>query len=344
MTNTQEHFNFFPAIFLFLFLMTFTTLAHGTTPISVKTIEPNLYMMNGLGYDVNVTFLVTEEGVVVIDAGNNFNEGKTIVNKIKEITNKPIKCVILTHYHSDHYYGITGFPQGTPIIAQENCAARINPTSPFFKFFMEKILPEQIKQTQQKFESLKQSNSPELKQAESELKEMLDTREALDKLVSMNIKATTTFDKKYDMTVGKEKIELLFPGPTHTDGNIIVYLPGRKVAIMGDLFFNGTFPYIDFDAGCNTARWIECLYELQKMEINKVIPGHGPIATKETLKTQAEFLTDLRKAVKDALDKGLTLDEMKKTIMLEKYKNYRMPFFRENNIESVYQEMTPAKK
>ena len=74
-------------------------------------------------------------------------------------------------------------------------------------------------------------------------------------------------------------------------------------------------------------------------QIDKVIPGHGPITTKEGLIKMAEYLTDLRVEVETAMRKGENLDEMKKSITLPRYKDLKWQQMLGQNIESVYYEL-----
>lgn len=320
-----------------------SVLIAGENPLKVSTVQDDLYLITGMQWDVNVIFLVTGEGVMVVDAGNDPEEGRWVVEKIKEKTRKPIKYVVLTHYHFDHTLGLLGFPKDVTIIAHVNCRKNISQFGEAqFKWFTETNLPGQIKTLGQKIEKLKKENSPEVKKEEKELKKLEKQLEYLKK--SKLIYPGITYDDKLTLTIGKEKIEIIYPGHAHTNGNSLIYIPSRKVMIMGDMLFYGYIPYIDWQAGSNTKHWIAWMEKLSQWDIEKVIPGHGEVTTKAAFEKKKTYLTDLRKSVKEAVDKGLSLEEMTKSIKMENYKQLKFYEFLGSNIEAVYQEMNKIKK
>ena len=73
----------------------------------------------------NVAFLVTDEGVLVVDSGTSPEAGRLVMAEIAKKTDKPVKYLVLTHYHGDHTFGLQAFPSSTVIIAQQNTADNI---------------------------------------------------------------------------------------------------------------------------------------------------------------------------------------------------------------------------
>jgi glyoxylase-like metal-dependent hydrolase (beta-lactamase superfamily II) len=327
---------------LAIFLGT-SLLVAGGNPLKVSTVQENLYLITGMQWDINVTCLVTGDGVLVVDSGNDPAEGRWLVEKIKEKTDKPIKYVVLTHHHFDHSLGLLGFPKDVTIIAHSNCAQNISKFGETqFKWFLETVLPGQIEESRKKIVKLKKENSPELEKEEKELKKLTQQMEDLkeEKLIYPGI----TFDKKLTLTMGKEKIEIIYPGPAHTNGDSLVYIPGRKVIIMGDILFYGYLPYVDWRGGSDTRHWITLMEKLSQWDIEKVVPGHGEVTDKSAFEQKKRLLVDLRKSVKEAMDKGLTLEEMNKSIKMENYKHLKFYKFLALDIEAVYQEMNNKKK
>jgi cyclase len=94
--------------------------------IEVQKIRDNFYLLTGGGGNTSV--FIAQDGVVVVDAKNP-GWGSLLVEKIKSITDKPIKTVILTHSHSDHVGGLPEFPKGIQIVAHENAKANMLKTS-----------------------------------------------------------------------------------------------------------------------------------------------------------------------------------------------------------------------
>ncbi|NIM11864.1 MAG: MBL fold metallo-hydrolase [Candidatus Aminicenantes bacterium] len=324
--------------FTFLFLFHTTVFAQEAKP-KVTEVANNLYMITKLDYSGNVGFLVTEEGVLVVDSGGLPSMGKVIVEKVKEKTGKPIKYLVLTHYHGDHTYGIDGFPEGVTIIGQRNIVKNIKELNAGrSKDYIEKSFPGQIKKWQEKIKELKDKNDPEADKEEEALKRRLQYIKEY-KTIKFNV-PDVLFDQKKTLKLGGETIELIYPGNAHTRCNCMVYFSRLKSIHMGDLLFHNSFPYVDPKAGSNTRNWIDTLKKAAGMNIETVIPGHGELASKKGLLPLARYLEDLRKQVKAAIKKGLTLEKIKETITFPAYKDFKLPELRVNNIDAVYHELT----
>jgi glyoxylase-like metal-dependent hydrolase (beta-lactamase superfamily II) len=204
---------------------------------------------------------------------------------------------------------------------------------------MESDLPANIQKLQGDVEKLKKAKSPELAKVKEELKS------AEQELAAMKTMKTRlpdqTFARSMIINLGGEAIHLIYPEPAHTNCNILVLFPKQKTVHMGDMFFHESLPYIDFKNGANTANWIKQLTKVEGWDVTTVIPGHGPLSDKDGLKKQIAYLTFLRQAVTNELQKGSGLEAMKTAIVLPaEYKNWQFQSVFSNNIEAVYREMT----
>jgi glyoxylase-like metal-dependent hydrolase (beta-lactamase superfamily II) len=155
-----------------------------------------------------------------------------------------------------------------------------------------------------------------------------------------------TFACSLVINLGGETIHLIYPEPAHTNCNILVLFPRQKAVHMGDMFFNESLPYIDFQNGANTANWIQQLTKVEGWDVTTVIPGHGALSDREGLKKQIAYLTFLRLAVTNELQKGSGLEAMKTAIVLPaEYTHWQFQSVFPRNIEAVYREMTmPARE
>lgn len=315
----------------------------GENPLSVLTVQDNFFRITGLNLNVNVTFLVTPEGVFVIDSGTNPVEGQWIVEKIKEKTSQPIKYVVLTHYHFDHSAGLMGFPKDVTVIAHDHCHYNISQYNENRRqYLVNEILPGQIKEYLQDIETLKKQKSPDVNEKEKTLAYL--TRQLEEFKKEKIVGPAITFEQKLTLRMGEEKIEIIYPGGTHSNCSVFVYIPGKKIMITGDILFNGFVPYIDWKTGSNTRNWIDCLDRLSQWDIEKVIPGHGEPADKNFFAQQKRFLIDLRTAIQEAIEKKATLEEIKKNINMSNYSHLGFQAFLSADIESVYYELTNEKK
>ena len=149
------------------------------------------------------------------------------------------------------------------------------------------------------------------------------------------------------MRVGDQKAELMDPGPAHTHGDLVVYLPEHEIVATGDLLFNRFYPYIDCSSGGASLRgWIRGLRVLADRHPDAVfVPGHGPLATARDLTYFADYLENLVEAVEHALKSGLSEDDAVKSIDLSKWRMRPLPSLlkgkliwanAERNIRTVY--------
>ncbi|HOW45246.1 MAG TPA: MBL fold metallo-hydrolase, partial [Candidatus Aminicenantes bacterium] len=154
---------------LFFFAMVVMFLAAGVLagqemPKEIKAVPVvgGLYFVEGLEGG-NVAFLATDEGVLVVDSGTTPEEGKLIVAEIARVSGRPIRFLVLTHYHGDHTFGLQAYPPSTVIIAQQNTADNMRSLNePRLRGMMEKQMPEMIATQKLKVEKLRKKNGKEL--------------------------------------------------------------------------------------------------------------------------------------------------------------------------------------
>lgn len=308
--------------------------------LTLKKLTENLYAVIGGGG--NCAFVVTEEGVLLIDSKTSPSLGEQLLKKIREVTDKEIKYLVFTHYHGDHIQGAQVFEKST-VISHSNTKKNIEKiTIPRIEELKTKTLPEQIKSVKKKVEKLRAENSPELKKAEEELSNLERRLKDIENLKI--VLPQLTVEKSHSVKLGGKEIILFYSGRGHTDGDLIVYFPSEKTIHMGDLLFNNIIPVIDFQGGSSTENWIKILGEVEKMDVETIIPGHGEIGDKGFLRAQAEYLKALRNEVKKLIDEGLSLEDALKKAELPAYKNmdgYNQRFPR--NVEAVYREFKEGK-
>jgi glyoxylase-like metal-dependent hydrolase (beta-lactamase superfamily II) len=139
-----------------------------------------------------------------------------------------------------------------------------------------------------------------------------------------------TYDSEMTIYINDEDVKLIRIPPGHTDGDTVVYFPKSNVVHMGDLFFNGTFPYIDFENGGNVLAYTENVKSiLDNLADNiKIIPGHGPLATKKDFQTFYNMLVETTAYVKAKIDAGLSVEEISKSGLPEKWKSWGEGFLK----------------
>jgi len=118
-----------------------------------------------------------------------------------------------------------------------------------------------------------------------------------------------TFTDRQRLRIGGKTLELVHPGPGHTDGDLVVLFLDEQVIHMGDLLFNGHYPNIDLEAGGTVQSWPATLESVLQLPFERVIPGHGPTTDREGIRQFQGFLTQLWEIGQSAAQRGVGVEE-----------------------------------
>jgi glyoxylase-like metal-dependent hydrolase (beta-lactamase superfamily II) len=147
------------------------------------------------------------------------------------------------------------------------------------------------------------------------------------------------FPRKLVFDDGNQRVELLHFGHAHTMGDAVAWLPKHGILFTGDACVNGAFNYT---GDSNTESWINVLNAMDELPVKKIAPGHGDVAGKELIATQRRYFVELRTSIKEMIDAGKSLEEIKQSIDLPFYEEWTGISVKERveNIEHVYGELT----
>ena len=300
----------------------------------------------------NAAVILTNDGVIVVDSHSKPSAAFALYREIQAITRQPIRKVINTHFHWDHWQGNQAYSEAFPeveIIASER--TRDNLLSPDAGAgglaYIEKQLVSVPKEIEKLKDEVVRAGDPDKKarleanlhQAEEYLLELKNLKPPLP---TRTVSTSITLNER-----GRE-IELLLLGRAHTDGDVFIYLPKEKVVATGDALID----WMPFMNDGYPEDWVQTLTALERYDFNQVIPGHGDVVSRDRLKFFRAYLSDLIGAVKLAAADGAKLPEMQTTIAAQlapKYEQgmskYPLGQYRERiglNIEMVYQKLAPS--
>jgi len=227
-------------------------------------------------YDgANVSCIRTEKGLVLVDSPFLPEDAKEWARLIREQTGREVAFQINTDHHFDHIMGNEFLTDR--IICHATAARGI-------KYIRNKqVLKDIIRPTHP---------------------EILDQMEAeIDALVIPS--PLITFDRRLTLDMGDTTVHLEFVGG-HSPGTILTYLPEEKAVFTGDNV-EGQFPY--FGQG-QFYSWKVVLEKILAMDIELLVPGHGPVGGKEMVESYIDFFQKLEDEVKNFDDRGLTIEEM----------------------------------
>lgn len=276
-------------------------------PIAVTEVAPGLFFQYH-HQESNNAWLVTDDGVLVIDARQHPKRAEELLAAIRKTTDKPIKYLINTHAHGDHYFGNAVFKrEGATIIAHRDTMVM-----------------------------MKTHHSVEMKRRMGYFKQrQYDPGEV--KLVLPDL----SFDSKMTISLGGRTIELLYFGPGQNPGDTLVYFPKERVIFSGGPFSKNSWPNPQFTP--SMTNWVELLRKIAAMDVDKYLGGHGDIGAKPDVLKEAQMLADFDAGMRDAVKQGMSKDDIIKNVKFEKYKDvrnyYRMNLF----ISSYYHFLTTGK-
>uniref|UniRef100_B1XV28 Beta-lactamase domain protein n=1 Tax=Polynucleobacter necessarius subsp. necessarius (strain STIR1) TaxID=452638 RepID=B1XV28_POLNS len=244
--------------------------------IQLKPIQvaPNTYFVQGfpeMGSSVNQNFIsnagfvVTPAGVVVVDALGSPILAQKLIAEIKKITPQKIVVIIVSHYHADHVYGLQEFKKiGAKIYVQGEGRNYLS--------------------------------------SETAKQRLIASRVDFAPWVNANtrlISADVWIDQKTNLTIGGVDFFVSRVGPAHAPEDLMVYVPSEKVLFAGDLIFRGRIPFV---GNADSKGWLIALDEIEKLNPNIVISGHGNYSVKlaEDIAFTRDYLKYLRESMSNA--------------------------------------------
>jgi len=138
----------------------------------------------------------------------------------------------------------------------------------------------------------------------------------------------TLFNDRMTIHINGDAAQIIHFDRAHTDGDAVVYFKNDNVLHTGDIMFNGLFPYIDGSNGGSLDGVINALEGIAAMvnEDTKIIPGHGPLASKADVLSTIEMLKGAKAAVAELVEAGKSDEEVLKANPLSVYESYNWSF------------------
>lgn len=257
----------------------------------------------------NAGFLPTDDGILVIDALMAPSMTRAFVGAMRDVSPAPFRHLINTHMHADHTNG-NQFIEGAEIVAHEHCREEMQAAEELAR---QQAATRPAGDRGPKPFWIQDSWWDELAEVESTL-------------------PVTTFADRLTLRYGDTEAQLIHHGPAHTLGDSLVYFPGSKVLFTGDLAFFYATPL----SRGHMPNWVRICDIIRDMDVDLVVPGHGPTGGKQELQDMQEYLEFMVAQTRDAFENGLTEEEAAKAIDIGQWADWPESERKEMNITNLY--------
>jgi glyoxylase-like metal-dependent hydrolase (beta-lactamase superfamily II) len=248
--------------------------------VSFTQLSDNAWAYTAEG-DPNSGVIVGDDACMVIDTTATPVMARDLIARIRTVTDKPIKYVVLSHYHAVRVLGASAyFDEGaTEVIASRGT-----------------------------WELIRERGEADMK---SEIERFPRLFQAVESIPGLTW-PTMVFERELTLFLGKLEVKLLHIGPGHTKGDTIAWIPSQKVCFSGDL--------VEYNAGVYTGdaqleEWPSTLEKLRAMKPEKLVPGRGPAMTnaadcEKAIEYTRRWVTDLYSTAKAGVAEGKSLKEV----------------------------------
>jgi glyoxylase-like metal-dependent hydrolase (beta-lactamase superfamily II) len=192
------------------------------------------------GFNSNAGFVITDEGVLVVDALGTEPLGRSLVAAIRTLTTRPIRRVIVTHYHADHFYGLGPLKDAGAEIWAHHLGR----------------------------EYLEQQAPARLEQRRRDLAPWVDERTRL-------VPADRWLPGDMSFTLGGLDFDVVYMGPAHAPDDVVVILRQERLIFCGDIIVSGRIPFV---GEADSRRWLSAIDRLLALRPVIMVPGHGPVS------------------------------------------------------------------
>ena len=283
----------------------------------------------------NTGVIVGDSGVLVIDATYLPSRAAADIALIRQLTDKPIRQLVITHWHFDHNNGISAYKQAYPDI--EIISGRLtrdyvevnNHYWPKMSTAQGSSRRVELAVMAQRLNSGKNADGSNITAAErADLQKRVPQRQKeMEELANLQVVTSNrVFDDSLTLDIGGRIVQLRNHGRANSPDDISIYLPAEQILFTGDILVQAPVPYT---FGVYPLEWIEVMRDLEALPVTAVVPGHGPVFEDHTYTRQVRELFEAAvAAVRPLVLQGRTVDQIQAAVKLEDQKR-RVPAWRE---------------
>jgi glyoxylase-like metal-dependent hydrolase (beta-lactamase superfamily II) len=262
-----------------------------------------IHKTGGAAYS-NAGIIDLGDQTIVIDAFNSLAAADDLRKAAETLTERSIDTLILTHVHTDHWFGATVFDPNTSFIASEKTSQEL--------IRWGKALVDDFKVPEQWEQWLKE-NQDQL-QSEEDERVRVGLQTSIER-IRYTMAEMAGYEPRYPDKMfmdpltfqgSKRCAELHTYGPGHSTDDAVVLLPQDKIAFIGDIGFFNLQPFMGF---CDLEKWREQLKFFHDSEFEILVPGHGSVGSQKEIVLQLEYFSVMEELIGDIVERGGPLEE-----------------------------------
>jgi glyoxylase-like metal-dependent hydrolase (beta-lactamase superfamily II) len=258
-----------------------------------------------VGLDGNSIAITSPAGVLVFDTNGTPAAASAVLDGIQKLTDRPVRYVVNSHWHWDHWYGtetyLKAFPEVQVVSHEKTREMMMGPALAFNEPGISRDLPNYLDALAKKAET-----TPSLQPLLEEDRFFLEQKRSVH-----HVFPTTTFSDRLNIDLGGREVQVLHYDRAVTPGDAFLYLPKEKIVITGDLLVNP----VSFALSCYPSGWLRSLEKIDALDATVIVPGHGmPLHDKTLLHATMDVFRVLLREGRAAKDRGLAVDDARAAI------------------------------
>jgi cyclase len=248
-----------------------------------------------VGLDGNSVAIVGSTGVLVFDTNGTPSAAAAVLAEIRRLTTQPVRYIVNSHWHWDHWYGTEVYRQAFPgvqVVSQTRTRGMMmGPALEFNRPGIERQLPGYVKMLEEKAPT-----DPSVRERLETARFFLEQKRSVKHVIP-----DVTFDRAFDIDLGNRRVQVRHYDRAVTPGDSYLYVPEQKVLITGDLLVNP----LPFALSSYPSGWLATLQQLDALDASVIVPGHGaPLEDESLLHTTMEVFRELLTRGRDARARG----------------------------------------
>ncbi len=272
--------------------------------------------IEGYGATSNAGIVDLGDRTLIFDTFLTPQAAEDLRDAATHLTGRPVSMVINSHWHGDHMQGNGIFAPDVALIATERTRELMATSGDEGIDWTKVNAPAQL---QSLMRQLEEAQDPA--QREDLALKVSENKEVVETLWKLTLRLPNeTFTNRLVFHGTKRTAELVTYGGGHTESDAFLLLPAEKLAFMGDLLFVQSHLWM---GDGNPDEWLRIIDRLEMLDVETVVPGHGPLGTKADFATERGYIHALLKLAEEAIMSGKTADQAADAPIPAEYASWR---------------------